>query len=331
MAQPAQPSFFRTELLERRRRLESALTAQPRAEDLSRLLADVDGALARLDQGTFGLCETCRDPIEPERLMADPLTRFCLDHLDQRERQALEQDLALSARIQAALLPSAEAAAGDWESHFRYVPASVVSGDYCDIIRPDNGEGLFFAAGDISGKGVAASLLMSHLHAIFRSLVSVGMPLMQAMSQANRLFCESTLPSSYATLACGWARHSGEVELCNAGHCPALVVRRDGVSVIESSGLPLGMFCSSQYPAVRCRLEPGDCLVLYTDGVTEARSRDGAEYGMDRLIEALAAQRGATARQLAAAIAEDLENFRAGVPRADDVLILAVRRMAVRQ
>lgn len=243
-----EPVFFRQELRQRRKKLQSALTAQPRAQDLARLLEDVDGALARLDHGAFGLCEVCHDPIESERLIADPLVRFCLDHLDEEEQRALEQDLALAARIQAALLPSADVASGEWESHYCYMPAGLVSGDYCDIIRPDNGAGLFFATGDVSGKGVAASLLMSHLHAIFRSLVSVGMPLTQAMSQANRLFCESTLPSSFATLACGWARPSGELELCNAGHCPPLILRRDGVSVLETAGLPLGMFCSGQYP-----------------------------------------------------------------------------------
>jgi sigma-B regulation protein RsbU (phosphoserine phosphatase) len=201
-----------------------------------------------------------------------------------------------------------------------------VSGDYCDIIRAGDGAGLFFATGDVSGKGVAASLLMSHLQAIFRSLVAVGMPLTQAMSQANRLFCESTLPSSYATLVCGWARYTGELELCNAGHCRPLILNGDGVSVLETAGLPLGMFCTGHYAVTRCFLQPEDCLVLYTDGVTEARNRAGAEYGLDRLTEALASRHGSPAREIAAIIREDLETFRLGTPREDDVSIMVIRR-----
>ena len=168
--------------------------------------------------------------------------RFCLDHLDEQEQRALEQDLNLAARIQIALLPATNVLSGGWECHYCYTPAGLVSGDYCDIIPASDGVGVFFATGDVSGKGVAASLLMSHLQAIFRSLVAVGMPLTQAMSQANRLFCESTLPSSYATLVCGWARHSGELELCNAGHCQPLILRRDDISVLETGGLPGDVF-----------------------------------------------------------------------------------------
>jgi sigma-B regulation protein RsbU (phosphoserine phosphatase) len=329
MTQPVQqPSFFRAELNQRRHKLESALATQRESDHLLGLLADVDGALARLDNGTFGLCEVCHDPIETERISADPLVRFCLDHLDEQEQRALEQDLALAARIQTALLPSKDLSTSGWESHYRYVPAGLVSGDYCDVIRPDNGDGLFFATGDVSGKGVAASLLMSHLQAIFRSLVSIGMPLAQVMSQANRLFCESTLPSSYATLVCGWARPSGELELSSAGHCHPLILRRDGVSVLETGGLPLGMFGSGHYSVTRSILEAGDSLVLYTDGVTEARNRAGAEYGLDRLLDVLESRHGLAAREVAAVISEDLETFRSGTARADDVSVMVVRHAA---
>jgi sigma-B regulation protein RsbU (phosphoserine phosphatase) len=103
---------------------------------------------------------------------------------------------------------------------------------------------------------------MSHLHAIFHSLLSLGLPIGALLARANRVFCESTMPSFYATLVCGKAHANGEIEIVNAGHCPPVLVRRDGIASIEASAIPLGLFSSGEYPATRMRLEPGDCLVL---------------------------------------------------------------------
>src|SRR6266567_2405187 len=145
----------------------------------------------RLERGTFGLCETCHDTIEAERLLADPLMRFCLDHLTQDEQRALESDLSLAARIQRRLLPEPGVELAGWEVRYHYQPAGMVSGDYCDLLQTNNG--LLFLLGDVSGKGVAASMLMSHLHATFRSLAEAGLPLERMVEDANRIFCESTL------------------------------------------------------------------------------------------------------------------------------------------
>src|SRR3989442_11599091 len=101
----AEQRYLRTELEQRRERLHEALHSPAADTSLSQLLAAVDTALSRIDQGTFGLCEECHDTIEAERLLADPLVRFCLDHLTSAEQRALESDLSLAAGIQRALLP----------------------------------------------------------------------------------------------------------------------------------------------------------------------------------------------------------------------------------
>src|ERR1700747_3796913 len=103
----AEQTYLRTELEQRRERLHAALHSPAADGSLSQLLTAVDEALRRIDQGTFGLCETCHDSVEPERLLADPLVRFCLDHLTSAEQRALARDLSLAASIQRALLPSA--------------------------------------------------------------------------------------------------------------------------------------------------------------------------------------------------------------------------------
>src|SRR5512146_600731 len=96
---------FRSQLLNRRHKLEVAMSSAPDSAELESLLEQVDNALDRMEQGTYGLCETCHDPVEAERLMADPLMRYCLDHLDARQRQALQKDLDLATQIQTRLLP----------------------------------------------------------------------------------------------------------------------------------------------------------------------------------------------------------------------------------
>src|SRR2546428_12597048 len=156
----AEQTYLRTELEQRRERLHVALHSSAADPSLSQLLTAVDEALRRTDQETLGLCETCHDSVEPERLLAEPLVRFCLDHLTSVEQRALESDLSLAARIQRALLPSLGLAPTGWDVRFHYQPAGVVSGDYCDLFETDGG--LLFALGDVSGKGVAASMLMSH-------------------------------------------------------------------------------------------------------------------------------------------------------------------------
>src|SRR5437764_5965546 len=137
--------------------------------------------------------------------------------------------------------------------------------------------------GDVSGKGVAASMVMAHLHAMFRTLISVGLPLQAMLSHASRVLCDSTLPSQYATVICGRAESNGRVEICNAGHPPPLLVCDGAVTVVEASGLPVGMFCSEDFPVRELWLKPGQSIVMYSDGVSEATDLSGAEYGADML------------------------------------------------
>src|SRR5580765_5971242 len=178
-------SFLHNQLEERKRRLEAAIVAAPRNAGLAGLLHEVDSALDRMSKGTYGLCQECHDPVEQDRLLADPLVCYCLDHLSQSERTALQRDLDLASAVQRNLLPSKNLRAGNWETAYHYAPIGPVSGDYCDLI-PSNGQ-LFFVLGDVSGKGVAASMLMTQLHALFRSLIRMALPLSQIVTHANRV------------------------------------------------------------------------------------------------------------------------------------------------
>jgi sigma-B regulation protein RsbU (phosphoserine phosphatase) len=322
----AEQAYLRTELERRHRRLQAALkSSSPAQPGLSLLLDQVDAALSRIDNGTFGLCEICNDPIERDRLLADPLVRFCLDDLTSDERRALEHDLALAARIQRGLLPPQHALTRNWELTYHYQPAGLVSGDYCDYIAANRD--LLVLCGDVSGKGVAASLLMSHLHATFRSLADADLPLNRMVEAANRIFLESTLAGQFATLVIGRASDDGTVELVNAGHVPILHLHENGASAKEATGVPLGMFSTAQFSTHRLDLRPGEGLLIYTDGLTEARNVNGDEYGIDRVKRFASRRDGQDAKTIIKNYLKDLESFQSGRKQADDLTLMVLRRV----
>lgn len=320
-------AYFQKQLTVRKERLEAANARNGASAEINRLVAEVDAALARLDSGTFGICEVCGGAVESERLLADPLTRVCLDELRPEELRRLEADLEMAGRIQRGLLPPQDLTVHGWEVHYRYEPLGPVSGDYCDLIVPNPPSSeLFFLLGDVSGKGVAASLLMSHLHAMFRSLVTVGQPLAQMIALASRLFCESTVAGQYATLVAGRADSRGHIEIASAGHPAALLLADGGVTFIESSGFPLGMFSDALFGTHSYELRPGDSLLFYSDGVTESRSASGEEFGVGRLRQLAQSRRGAPPADLVAACLAELRSFTGSQPRTDDVTLMALRR-----
>jgi phosphoserine phosphatase RsbU/P len=167
--------------------------------------------------------------------------------------------------------------------------------------------------------------LMTHLSAILRSLLSLDLSLTDLISRANRLFSESTAPAHYATLVCGRASASG-VEICNAGHCMPLVMKRDETQRLDSTGLPLGLFASSQYPAQQVSLNPGDSLVLYTDGITESQDPEGNQYEEDRLCRALRDHCNHSTELMADGVLQDVARFRQSRSPNDDMTLLIVRR-----
>jgi sigma-B regulation protein RsbU (phosphoserine phosphatase) len=322
----AQQAYLRTELLRRHDRLETALRSPAADASISSLLRDVDAALAHMDKGTYGLCQACHEPIEAERLLADPLVQFCLDDLTTEERRALESDLALAARIQQALLPPRDFSPAGWQIRYHYAPAGLVSGDYCDLFESKGS--LLFLLGDVSGKGVAASMLMSHLHATFRSLADADLPLDRMVEAANRIFSESTLAGQFATLVVGRASRDGAVELVSAGHLPLLHLVGVNPKSQGATGVPLGMFASANFPVFRFSVDSGDSLLIYTDGLTESRNAAGEEYGLHRVKALATTHSKCPPAELLSHCLSDLDSFTAGMKQTDDLTVLAVQRAA---
>jgi len=314
--------LLRDQLVVRRQKLETAV-ARSRTANLLQLLEQVDHALERVDRGSYGVCEHCAGAVEAERLFADPITSLCLDCLKPAEQRALEQDLLLAARIQAGLLPKRDFCAAGWKVDYHYEPAGQVSGDYCDLIQ--HGRDLYFMVGDVSGKGVAAAMLMSNLHALFRVLIPTGLQLAELVERANRLFCESTLPTQYATLIVGRADEFGNVEICNGGHPAPFHVGTNGVAAIEAATVPIGLFCDQKFVSTTLRAAPGDRLVIYTDGISESEGPNGAQYGSASLEKLLGACRELPSRELVEKCLKEVSAFRDGSPRLDDQALMVLQ------
>lgn len=320
-------SGLRQQLEARRVRLET-IAERASNPELQRLLDEVDAAVDRLEQGTLGICEKCHDFIEPEALMADPLARFCLDHLPPDQQRALEADLELAAELQAKLLPDKQFRADGWQVAYEYRPAGMVSGDYCDLLICPQTNNLYFALGDVSGKGVAASMLMSNLNAMFRALAPVlAGSLPDLMAHANRVFCQSTLPNQYATLILGHATPRGEVEFCNAGHLEPLLIRNNSIESLDGASTPIGLFRQQTFNTTRVQLEPGDVLALFSDGITEAHNGED-EYGSARLGEMLRMYSMRSLEETIAACMKDVRAFQSGPRQADDQALMLLQRAA---
>jgi sigma-B regulation protein RsbU (phosphoserine phosphatase) len=314
---------LRSELINWRERLEASARDSADTFQLGALLREVETAIERLGQDGYGVCEVCHDLIGQAAMNLDPLATTCLTCFTPEQLEELQKDLDRAWLIQGELLPKQDLKFNGWEVSYHYEPAGPVSGDYCDLVSLDNGE-LYFLIGDVSGKGVAASLLMSRLHAIFRSLIGAGLSVSELVERANQLFAESTMRPYYATLVCGKATTTGEVEICNAGHVSPLVLQNGQVSPIAATGLPIGMFCQERYASTQIKLGKGDHLLLYTDGLSEARNHEDCEYGDDRLSACLNESHQLPAIALVKKLLDDVGEFSSARPRLDDLTVMAI-------
>jgi sigma-B regulation protein RsbU (phosphoserine phosphatase) len=316
---------IKNQLVERKSRLHEAVRFIPDSGNLFKLLKEVDFALERLDHGTYGICEVCKDPIETERLLADPLLTLCLDHLNTTQQRALELDLEYAGKIQRALLPKNNIKSDSWEYSYHYQPAGTVSGDFCDFIENKDGS-LTFILGDVSGKGVSASLMMSNLHALIHSLLSFNLPINEIMMRANRLFCESTLSTNYATMVMGKVLSDGTLQISVAGHNPPLISKNGNITLIGATGIPVGMFCEAEYTVEQLQLMEGDSLLLYTDGLSEA-AVNGNEYGEENIKNQLALNSKLDPADLIRKLLNHQKLFIGDSMPADDVTVAVLKKL----
>ena len=244
------------------------------------------------------------------------------------ERREMARELELARRIQVALLPDALPEIPGYEVHGGNIPSRGVSGDFYEIIGRGDGDEFLILVADVSGKGMSASLLAAALEALTASPIEGGLEPEEVFRRASRLLYERTPPERYATaILVALEPDTGNLKFVNAGHVPGLVIRQSGeIEKLEGTSTPIGLLPASDYSTGTSRLDPGDLLVLYTDGINEAEDPSEEQYGVDRLAEACRESAGLSLNLLATAIEEDLSSFAGGVPFADDRTTVLIRR-----
>ena len=243
------------------------------------------------------------------------------------ERERLERELALASEIQQRFQPTAPPHVNGYELQGISFPCYEIGGDYDDFI--ERGEGrLVIALGDVSGKGTAAALLMSSLHAAIHAQSASHNSLVATISAVNRYLADNIPANRFVTLFYAELDPpSGTLSFLNAGHNPPLIVHSAGtVEQLASGGLPLGIKPDAEYREGRTQLQLGDVLVIYSDGVTEAVSPTGEEFGATRLYEVVSRNIEASAAGIRDRIESSLTKFAQGTSAADDITLVIVKR-----
>jgi serine phosphatase RsbU (regulator of sigma subunit) len=262
---------------------------------------------------------------ERERLLA-------LQQETEVARARLANELELAAQIQANLFPSPLPLLNGYAIAAHNRPARRCGGDYYDVITtvaPDGRARLLLCVADVSGKGLPASLVMSNMQATLRALLGRTASLPALADQASALLYAATTPEKYVTAAfVDLDTELGTLKFVGAGHVDTLVVRRSGEAVLlVSTGTPLGLIQPGlPFGESELALEPGDLLVLYSDGVTEAQNEAEEEYGADRLLEVVRAAAGEPPDAMIARILESIDAFAGDAPQFDDITLLVLAR-----
>jgi serine phosphatase RsbU (regulator of sigma subunit) len=243
------------------------------------------------------------------------------------ERRAA-QELEIAKQVQAGLFPQTLPPLKTLEYAGICIQARKVGGDYYDFLDLGQ-ERLGFVIGDISGKGIAAALLMANLQANLRSLCAIALDQPQRlMCSVNRLFCENTPDGSFATLFFAeYDDNASHLRYANCGHLPGLLLRSDGtVERLDATATVLGIFKEWDCEIGECQLRTGDTLALYTDGITESYNSDDEQFGEQRLIEALQRHRETSSQAALASIVDEVQRFSPHEQHDDITLIIAKHR-----
>jgi sigma-B regulation protein RsbU (phosphoserine phosphatase) len=243
------------------------------------------------------------------------------------ERERLKRELEMAAVIQSHLHPQQFPDLEGFRLSVRSSSSRQVAGDTYDVLIRD--DALIATVTDVSGKGVGAGMIAAGVHAGVRLMASGSRDLAELAGRINSYLAGATADNRFATFAMVRIDPNGEVRAVNAGHLPVLIRRRDGtVEEITSSGLPLGILAAASYSESAARLEPGDLVVLFTDGLTEAEDPDEEEFGVERVANVAAALAEPTAENLCDAILGAVEDHTGGGALQDDATLLVVERYA---
>ena len=271
-----------------------------------------------LSQATRGALDTLASEagvaIENARLYRETL-----------EKARIEHELRIAAEIQRSLLPQGRREGTFFQAMGASLPSRSIGGDFFEYTDMDDGA-VGVVLGDVAGKGPAAALLTAKIQGLFSAQSGDGSPA-SAMKLVNNGLLKRQIDARYATVFFATLTAEGVLTYCNAGHNPPMVVGGDGVRSLASGSVPVGLFSSAAYADERTQLAPGDVLVIFSDGVTEALNTAGEEFGEERLSTELIKYRTAPLPDLVQSVITAVQAFAAGASQSDDVTVLVARYM----
>ena len=253
------------------------------------------------------------------------------DALSSRDRLvALQNELDVASKMQQSILPTSFPETAEYQVYGSMVPARNVGGDFYDIVHMEDGQ-IGLAVADVSDKGVPAALFMMSSRTLLKgSAIGVGDP-GKVLAEVNTMLSENNETMMFVTLVYAlYDPGTGALTYANGGHCHPLVVHPDGSSeeLAATGGVSLGVMPGLGYRQETVTLAPGDTMILYTDGVSEAMNAEGEEFGVERLQQVFAGKAPGDARETNEAVMAAVSEFAGDTPQSDDVTCLVLRRAA---
>ena len=252
-------------------------------------------------------------------------------HVSDSHRQRLEHELAIGRQIQLSLMPRSFPELAGWEFAAAYEAAREVGGDFYDVFRlRDRAGEVGLVVADVTGKGIASALLMADARALVHAAADTSPDPAETLGRVNRILVAERAVSLFITVFHATLDGTtGILRYASAGHDPTLIVRASGaLEIADAPGALIGMLPDAGLEWRETRLEPGDAVIAYTDGITEARDPAGGFYGEDRLNDLAAALAGRPAAEIVGAIVDDVRRFRGAAEPSDDLTLLVARRLA---
>lgn len=240
------------------------------------------------------------------------------------EKAKMEQEMRIAAEIQQALLPKAGHSGAFFRTSASSIPCRSIGGDFYDYV--DLPTGAFgFALGDVAGKGPPAALLSAMMQGIFAAQAAASDTPSQTIKRVNLALYKRGIESRFVTLMYGSLEPDGRLTYCNAGHNPPLVVGKGGVRRLEVGGPIVGLFEHAAFEEETVTLSPGDWLIVFSDGVSEAMSASGDEYGEERILAVVDKDTSLAPADLLKALFADVRTFTKGAAQSDDITALVLR------
>ena len=265
--------------------------------------------------------QSALDTLSAEAALAIENARLYREALDKAK---FEQELRVAAAIQQSLLPVANREGLFFSTAAASMACRAVGGDFYDYVDlPTDQFG--FIIGDVAGKGSPAALLAAAVLGMFSAEATYQTGAAPLMTRLNRGLFRRAIEARFLTSFYGMLAPDGSLTYCNAGHNAPLLVTKSGIRRLETGGVVLGLFDTASYDEETLKLEPGDLIVLFSDGVTEAMNAEDEEFTDDRLIACANAHRGEAPQQVLDALLADVHAFCAGEAQSDDVTAVLVR------